>query len=279
MARFSIPVGVLLLVSMVGCGHNRYFEKVSPETETSAEVYFDLLRQHLFEQFESVLDPSVRNPDLRSRLSAMAALIPDRNPQSAKVKWSHVSCNALTCDTSLLLEYRYPNERLVVNELIRTEANAASLLRFEIRPIPESEMEANSFTLSNKGISQYTALALAISLPLFSLYALVLCIQTKGLKSKWLWVGFILIGFGRVGVLWTNGLWSYNIFYVQLLSAGFFNQFYGPVVIYFSLPLGAIAFMRYRKNLNNHATPDVSPNAPGHPTADLFKSVKDETGA
>lgn len=278
MARFISLIGILLLVFIVGCSQGSLFQKASPETETSAEIYFDLLRQHQFEQLEAEIDPSVKDPYLRSTLTNMAALIPGQNPQLVKAVGSHVSCNALTCDTDLLLEYRYPNEWLVVDELIRSESGVTSLMRFRIRPIPVSEIEANRFTLSGKGISQYTALVLAIFLPLYSLYALVLCIRTKELKKKWLWAAFIVIGLGKICVLWTTGLWSFNIFCVQLFSAGAVAQLYSPRVISLSIPLGAIVFLRYRKTLNTSTTQNVLPDAPTHPTDNIPKLGGDETG-
>ena len=38
-----------------------------------------------------------------------------------------------------------------------------------------------------------------------TLYALVLCIRTRNVKSKWLWILFILVGFGAVQANWTTG--------------------------------------------------------------------------
>jgi hypothetical protein len=247
MTRLFSVIGIVLLVLVAGCDRGSYFERMSPEAVSSAKSNFDLLRNHQFEQVEAALDPSLSDPHIDSTLRNMAALIPNQNPESVAAKWVHASCSAHTCDTTVLLEYKYPGERLAVNEVIRLEEGDSSVMGFHIQPIPESVMEANRFTLSGKGTSQYTILALAIFLPLYSLYALVLCLRTKGLRRKWLWAIFILIGLGRVSVLWTTGLLWFYFFSIQLLSSSAIAQPYCPWVVSVSLPLGAILFMFYRK--------------------------------
>ena len=92
-------------------------------------------------------------------------------------------------------------------------------------------------------------LALAVAAPLFSLYALVLCVRTRLRGKKWLWIVAILLGVGALSVNWTTGQWNFQPAYVQLLSASATASPYGPWVISVSVPLGAILFVLRRKEL------------------------------
>lgn len=93
-------------------------------------------------------------------------------------------------------------------------------------------------------------LFLAILVPLFTLYALILCIRTKIEKKKWLWVIFVLAGIASFSVDWTTGQWRIVPLSFQLLGAGASAPPYGPWVISVSLPLGAIIFLLKRKRLS-----------------------------
>jgi hypothetical protein len=63
------------------------------------------------------------------------------------------------------------------------------------------------------------------------------------LPRKWLWVLFILAGVGKFAVNWTSGEWGIAPLSLQLLSASAVASLYGPWILSFSLPLGAIVFL------------------------------------
>jgi hypothetical protein len=100
-----------------------------------------------------------------------------------------------------------------------------------------------------KGATQYAILSLAVLAPLFSLYVFLLCIKTRMGKKKWLWLIFIVLGIGKLGVNWTTGQVLFTPLAIQLPPAGANAQLYGPWLVYVSIPLGAIIFLIMRKKL------------------------------
>ena len=105
---------------------------------------------------------------------------------------------------------------------------------FHVTPIADSLENLYRFTLVGKGATQYAILSLAVLAPLFSLYVFVLCIKTKMEKKKWLWLIFIVLGFGKLVVNWTTGEIYLTPLAIQLPAAAN-AQFYGPWMVYVSI--------------------------------------------
>ena len=89
----------------------------------------------------------------------------------------------------------------------------------------------------------------AIGALLITLYALVLCVKTKPLKRKWLWILFILVGFGQFVINWSTGEFQIAPLALQLFSASALASPYGPWIIAVSLPIGAALFIDRRRKL------------------------------
>jgi hypothetical protein len=247
--RYWSWIALFLLIAVAGCNQSHLSDKLDPEGITFAKTYFDLLRHGQYEQIEEVLDPSINGLGIREKLAGMAALVPTEDPVSVKTIGQNVSCRQKTCDDNVTLEYEFPSRWLLVNVLIRKEGADSSLISFHLQPISESLEKTNKFTFKGKGFSQYVIFSLAVFFPCLTLYALVLCIRTKMRGRKWPWILFILLGVGRIWVLWTTGQCDFNLLFIQLLSAGAFAQAYRPWVVSVSLPLGAIVFLLFRYSL------------------------------
>jgi hypothetical protein len=122
-----------------------------------------------------------------------------------------------------------------------------------IDPLNAPLEKIHAFTLSDKGILNWIFLIVAIAAVLFVFYALILCIRTKIPRRKWLWIIFILIGVGKISMVWTTGkiIWwgglssllSMLIFAADFVRA---SEYY-PVIVSFSVPVGAIVFLIRRK--------------------------------
>lgn len=251
-------MGIAFLVCLAGCDQGSHMEKKAPEDVASAKAYFELLRLGQFEQIEKDLDSSIKSPDMHAKLAGIAALIPVQNPESIRIISVNIPCNgAGTCNTYMVLEYRYLWERLLLNVVIKNEGGESSIMGIHIRNVSESAIEANRFTFLDKGLSQYAVFFGAVLFPLFTVYTLFLCVRESRIgKRKWLWAVFIAMGIGQFGVNWTTGQLGFYLLSVQVLSAGWHAQLYGPLVISVSLPLGAVLFQFYRRTLNR-ATQDV----------------------
>lgn len=234
----------ILLSFVLGCDQGTQIEKKYPEDTSLSRTYFEFLQSGQYERVENDFDSMITNrSDFRTEFDEMVATIPKENALSVTPKWIRIDCDHGICVHQIILEYRYKNELLLFNVLIRKAGALSSIVGMNIRVIPESAITASEFRLSDKGFPQYAVLLMAIFFPVFSLYVLVLCIRSKIGLRKWLWAVFILIGVSRLGVNWATGQPNFQLFAIQLFSAAASAETYGPWTVSVSIPLGAILFL------------------------------------
>lgn len=238
-----------ILFILVGCNQKEMIKALTPpEDEQTAKGYIKLLQQKQFDQISEAMAPSIRSTDTRNTLEKMAGLFPAQEPLSTKVVGVNTFNSADSYKSNITFEYEFPNNTwLLINVAVEKKNNVPAITGFNVTSIPDSLEKINSFSLSNKTPFQYTALALAILIPLFSLYALVLCIRTKIEKRKWLWIIFTIFGFGQLNVNWSSGDWNVIPLSIHLFGSGISATPYGPWVISISLPIGAILFLIWRR--------------------------------
>jgi hypothetical protein len=119
-------------------------------------------------------------------------------------------------------------------------------LRWESAPLDLSERYP--FMIAGVPPLYYGVLGLAVAMPLFILYSAIVCFRRKP-HRRWLWLLFILLGIGKLSVVWVPG--PLNLDYVrisplsvQLLGAGIKKMpIYDPWVLSVSFPLGAAVFL------------------------------------
>lgn len=229
-----------------------------PEDEAQATNYISLLRQGRFEQIQNDMDASITTANLHDTLVKMAALIPSQDPISVKVVGAHQFRTQDTYKINLTFEYQFHTNWLLINVALQKKDGVSTIYGFHVQPLSDSLENYNRFTLAGKSAFQYAMLALAILIPIFTLYVLVLCIRTKMKKRKWLWIIFILLGFGKITVSWTTGQWQWGLLQFQLLGASAFAPPFGAWLIAVSVPLGAILFLLRRKKLTASIEPLIS---------------------
>ena len=251
MKRYTYCLTVALMwLALTGCDQASMTKKItSPEDEGAAKHYIELLRQSNFDQIENDLDSSLRSPDIRETLTKMANLIPATNPESVKVVGSGVLSGPGLHSANITFEYQFPGKWLLINVASQKKNGVSTIIGFNVTHIPDSLEHINRFTLTGKGLIHYTVLTLIVFIPLFTLYAFALCIKTKPIKGKWLWIIFILLGIGKFAVNWTTGDYFIVPLTIQLLGVSAHASTYGPWTLSVSLPLGAIVFLIARKRL------------------------------
>jgi hypothetical protein len=240
---------VLALMVLVACSQDELLQKFSSaEDQATAKSYIDRLRARKFDEIEKALDQSIRAANIRETLTKMADLIPTQEPTSMKVVGAHrlQTPDATTVNTTF--EYNFGGKWLLANVAVRDKNGIKTIVGFNVNPITQSLESQNRFTLDGKSTAQYAVLLSAVTAALLTLYSLIACIRTKPLKRKWLWVLFILVGFGKVAINWTTGEWGIAPLSVQLFSASAFAPLYGPWTVAASIPVGALVFLMYRRS-------------------------------
>jgi len=117
----------------------------------------------------------------------------------------------------------------------------------------------NRFTFSEKGPVHFAFFLLALAIPIFSLYSLVVCARTK-MRRKWLWIIFILFGVATFRINWTTGQMDYQLLSFQLLGASVFKMgFCAPWIVSVAFPVGAIVFLAKRRKLDLLSSESLQP--------------------
>jgi hypothetical protein len=237
-----------------GCSRSKFLERAAPQGSlATANHYIDSLRQGKIFDVEFDVDPSIWNPNVHKALVRMASAIPSGDPISKKLVGVNTDSSAGVSETGITFEYEFPRQWLLINVVTRNKGGQVTITGFRVNAIPDSLEHANRFRMGGKGGRYYLVLALAVFMPLFSLYALVRCLRANPLKRKWLWIAFILVGFSTFSLNWSSGLWSFRPLSVQLFSASAFQPLYGPWSLSVSLPVGAIVFLILRRRLTKPA--------------------------
>ena len=245
-------LGWLLFVNLLtACSQEEMLQKfASPEEQAVARKYIDQLRNRNFSEIEKAADPSIASPALESKLTEMAALIPSDPPLSVQLVGAHrFSSTTAGTTVDLVFEYQFRDRFVVANVATKTIGGVKTIVGFHVQPESESLESQNRFTWAGKSALQYGVLVSAIVAALFTLCVLVVCIRTKMKRRKWLWIVFILFGFGKLSVNWATGQWGIMVLAVQLFSASMHADFFGPWIISVSVPVGALLFLSWRQTL------------------------------
>ena len=257
---FILPRLVFIML-IAGCSQESMLKALtSPEDEKVAKDYIALLQQKKFDQIENDIDPAVKaeSADLHQTLLRMADMIPAQSPSTVKLVRVSVLNETKKHRSDLTYEYQYPGQSILVRVAVQKKDGVSTIIGFNVRKLSGAEEAGDTFGLSGKSALQYTVLSAAVITPLFSLYALILCIRTKMRGKKWLWIIAILLGVGTFSVNWATGHWGFRPISVQLFSASALAPQYGTWIISVSLPLGAILFLLRRKKLCAPVEPAIA---------------------
>jgi hypothetical protein len=272
-ALLAFALTFLLLLPVVVCNRENYFKLLgytrddllhgttTREDEAFALHSVELLRQGRFDQVEDELDPSIKDAQMRDRLTRMHDMFPEAQPASVKTVQAGTVSGRDGSKTHITVEYEYAPQIMASNERAEIEPRSWLLAELVIlrsddqRTIrglrvtksPKSYEEMNEFTFADKGISQYAGLLLALGVAGITLYALALCIRSEIGKYKWSWLIPILVGVIRVTVNWTTGQWAFIPLAYQIPPVNMSAEAYGPCRIIIYAPVGAIIFLVYRR--------------------------------
>ncbi|MEK8020987.1 MAG: hypothetical protein VSS75_029305 [Candidatus Parabeggiatoa sp.] len=245
----NIVFSLCVIFLLIGCNQQALFDQFAPQEEIEfSKQYLTFFQKEDFDGLENKMNPALKNEQLRTKLEQMAAFFPKEKPKDIKIVGSHTFTSPQFRQFNLTFQYDFSNKWLLVNIVLHKKGDELLVNGINVQPLSDSLENMNRFTFQSKPIGNYLILALAIIIPLFIIFALVLCIKTPMPKRKWLWIIFILFGFVNVTVNWTTGGINIDPLSILLLGAGFRKVgIYGPILISVAIPLGAIIFMIKRK--------------------------------
>lgn len=243
-------IAALLLLALAGCSQTEMLQKfASPAEQSVARNYIDSLRHKRLVEIEKAADPSIASPTLHDTLVRMADLFPAGEPTSVNLVGAHRIDGPESLTINLTFEYGFSGKWFLTNVATKAQGGKTTIVGVSVTPQPGSLEEQTKFTLGGKTPLQYAVFMLVVSLPLVTLFALVVCFRTKLMGRKWPWILFILFGFGKLIVNWTTGQWAFVPLAVQMFSASAYAPLYGQWTLGVSLPLGAVLFLLLRQRL------------------------------
>lgn len=247
MRSWGSLLALVLALPLAGCDAQTLIRKFAPAEESAiAERHLHEIRSGQFERFLNRVDPQNRS-DFARVLPALKAMVPRETPKSVKLIGSRTSHNSNSTEYALTYEYEYSRNWLVTQIVLQRNGSALKITGVNFTPLANSVEHFNRFTLSGKGARHFVFLIAAPLILIFIVWTAITCWRTPVPKRKWLWMIFILLGLGSLTLNWTSGEVEYQVLGVSFLGVGFSKDFYGPLLLQISLPVGAAVFWLRRK--------------------------------
>lgn len=249
-ARAQLWLAVALSLVVTGCT----MPKPDPGKEKEAREIYDQFARGDYAGFEARLSPearaSVTPADLQKLYAMSKANVPTEPPKNvANVRWT-ASSGTKGSSYTLVDDYEYATKYIEVTiVLVRPIGASHDLVQgFNFNIVDKNK--AADHDLTPKTPLQFALAAVGAAILLVTLTALVQVFTRKGVKRRWLWLLFILVGFGGVKLNWgTGALVAFMPINFQLLSLGVFRglAITSPWIITFSVPVGALTFLSRAK--------------------------------
>lgn len=223
-------------------------KKFAPSEESAvAERYLDDIRDGRFSEVLKHIAPQNRGEFVKV-LPALRALVPHEPRKSVKIVGSRTVHQPDSVVYALTYEYEYSHTWLIKQIVLQRVGRDLTITGIHFTPLTDSIEHVNRFTLTGKGALHFGFLLAALSILLFIAWTAIVCWRTKMPKRKWLWMIFVLLGFGSLTLNWTSGEIAYQLIAFVLFGVGFHQELYGPVLLQVGFPVGAIFFwLRRRK--------------------------------
>ena len=242
-AWIPLICGALLLS---GCDFRQKLNSANPETKQLAENVFQQLRHHQYDSIKPQLDSSIDASTVQQNLEELSTHIPDEDPVSVRTITTSKFCTVNRgCMIHLVLEYQYHSQWMLADISTHEQDGVRLISGLHAKSEPASLQAQNQFTWSGKTPLHFIFLGICLFVILFDLWILIRCIRTKVPGRKWLWILFIVVGILRVSLNWTSGELSYRLLWLSFPIAGSSQSLFDAMYFYFSIPIGAIAFLFY----------------------------------
>lgn len=245
----------VLTLFLSSCSQDELNDRIIPKEESSfAEDYLSKLRGRDFTYVKSILSPEIDAQVTDELLEQMAGYFREGEPLSVKIIGSQVNVFNGQWKGNFTFEYQFESGWNIANAALQKTDSGYQVIGLNVYQTDASQKEINAFGLSSKSGLQYLVLSLAVLVPVFILFTLIVCVRTPIQRKKWLWVIFVLLGVGAIQVNWTNGSYGFQLISINLFGASATAA--GPAapwILSASIPLGAIVFWVRRKSLIERA--------------------------
>jgi hypothetical protein len=247
--RIRPLAGLLMVLALTtGCAGSAWFRNPAPAEDVDfARRYLALFQSRSWPAIEMAMDPSLKDPQMRTKVMQMASLFPPAEPLSAPLIAWNVKRSDKTITSSLSFEYEFPGRWVLANVVVERSGQASVVKSVQINALRESLATVNRVSLTGKGAAHYAAAAACIAVLLFVMFTFILAVRTPAPSMKWAWAAFVLVGVVRFAFNWTAGTLTIVPMAMQFLGSGFTKPSpFEPLVLTTSIPVGAIVYLIQR---------------------------------
>jgi len=104
--------------------------------------------------------------------------------------------------------------------------------------------------LLGKSAAEYLWLLASIAVMFFALATLLACMWEQRVRWRWLWALLCCTGVAKFTMDWATGETDIKPLFFQIPAAAISSQsYYDHWYVFFTLPLGAVAFWLFRERL------------------------------
>jgi hypothetical protein len=256
-ALLAIAFFPFIFVGNLGDYESEVEKLIAPMEEAQfVKKYFAHVQARDLEAVKIALDPKVVDATFPQKFDEMADIFPSETPKSIKFIGASTRIYDGILTTKISSEYEFSGRWVFASAFLQKKGSSFVLIGFDVQSSNESLKNRTQFEFWGQDVKHYVVLSIAMILLLLNIYALALCINTEMPKRKWLWIIFILVGFGTVEFNWLDGSLYYfgsydgqkfNIISFKFPVVGFSQVLYQSLVITMTVPVGAIVFLLRRK--------------------------------
>ena len=248
---------MLASLSLAGCGSKEttqaFLKRITPpqDDRLARKIIGDLRTGNLKPVLEK-LDRRIFGAQPEDLLGRLREYIDPNEPKAVELIAANVHTMGDRKLVGLSYQIEYPSSWGLVEVTLRTAGTSQRVVGLRAYRLAAPLEEINAFTFQGKGIVHYLMVVAAGAVLAFMILALILCVASK-IRLKWLWILFLLVGFGKLGFNWTSGEFLFSpglSAHVQLLGASLTRGGWcGPWILSVSVPVGGIIFLFRREAL------------------------------
>jgi len=257
--RRTISIAALAFATL-SCSYDEAIRRFTPQdADARSRAYLALLaRRQTDSAMSRLMNCERSDPATRQQVVNIIGILDGEHFDSIRVLGANTWSTPRARRVNIDYEMHSPNGWFEASVATFDSAGDWRVYGLHARTLPQSLESMTWFTLRGKSLLQYGWLLATLLCAMITLATAILIAAQKGLPRRWGWVAVALVGYGTFALNWSTGEWSYNLFSVQLLGAGYTHGPYTPYFFAFSFPLGAaLALDRYRRWRSQRGAPEV----------------------
>ena len=202
-------------------------------------------------------------PKLSEAMPAMRAALPEP-PFDLSMTNANWNMTGAIRRVHAIYELKGKNGWALVDTTMESSGGRTLLTGLYIQKTGGDPQRLNGFTLGNAGAGGWGMLLAMLAALGVTVAALVKIWRSGMFRRRWLWTIGTLIGVTIFRLNWTTGEWGFQLFYIQLFSAGAFKQpVYAPWILSVSVPVVAIIAL-FKQGYDSWDEPGLNPDAEAH---------------